>query len=415
MKLNTKNCMMCIVISLIAIGCMKDEVAEGIRIDILDQVKSTDSNMQINIPKEVNKVTYNEVTKVTGQAYNYIFRDQPELAWNLDLEIGKILNALLIQGSRIIVLGDQGKLICLDLISKKVLWSHSLIPFDSENLLVGGGLSADQSGNLYVTSSIGELLSISVMHGTVNWNYRIDAPVMDAPTVVGDNVFVVDANNVLRSVSSKGILNWSLKGISNHQIRTKTGKPTPAGALILFPTSSGLLTAVNRLSGEKQWDFKFNWFRPGYTDIAFGAFNGDPIVSDKIIYFGSVTGQFNALKLNGEVLWQARFGLQGSPILVSNSLFLVTDTNNLVRVNKLDGSLIWSKKLGNNSNMYFRPILLDSHVWIVSSDGNLSSYDVLTGDLVDQVSINFKIGSHPIYHNGTVILSTDSGKLIGLN
>ncbi len=403
--------MMCIFLG----SCTDTDKTEGIRVDVFDQLSISEPLTPIELPKMVKINSWGGPALVRNETLNYFFNDEPEKAWIFDLNVGRILSAPVIYDHKIIVLGDRGILKCLDLNTQEVLWEYPIDPKNgSKETIIGGGLAYDLAGNLYVTTSVGEVLSFTIKTGTLNWRYEIDAPIMDPPTVMDNTIFFTDVSNVSRSISSTGNLNWVVRGIPYNQIRATTSQPVPAGDFLLLSSSSGILSAVDKETGFEKWDFKFNFNRAGFTQNTFGFFNGLPAVYDDKIYFGSVSGQFNALKLDGEVLWEINVGLQGTPLLLSNSIFFVSDTNNLIRLNKRNGTLIWSKKLGSKNDLrnYFSPILIGSKIWIASSEGKLSSFEVSTGDKVDQIIVRSGFAGAPIYYSGSILLYTNSGELV---
>jgi outer membrane protein assembly factor BamB len=415
MTLNLRNFFNLFIISLFLSSCANEEKVAGTRIDILEHLQSSEENQtSIIMPKMIMNANQGSKQKNQGESFNYFLNKSLKKSWSLNVNDGPLLTSPLIYENKMILLGETGDLKCLDLISKKILWVYSIVPDPESEKIIGGGLANDNAGNLYVTTSAGELLSISIKFGTLNWRYKVTAPLMDAAAAIDNNIFFRDSANILRSVSINGQLNWFIKGIPQDEIRAKTGRPIPAGKLLLFPNSSGVLSALDIESGVKQWDFRFKFSKTGYSRNVFGSFNGDPLVHDGTIYFGSVNGQFNALELTGDVVWEMPIGLQGSPLLVSNSLFFVSDTNRLVRLNKSNGSLIWSKRLSkkNELNKFFGPVLLGSRIWISSSKGKLISFDAATGKEVAQINISTSLAGLPIYHSGTVILYTKSGELI---
>ena len=404
-----------LIMSILLTGCTDGEKVKGIRVDVLDKLNVTGSLVPIELPKMVKSNTWGGPVEAGRENLNYFFNGEPKKAWSLNLNVGRILNSPVIYDHKIIVFGEQGLVKCFDLKTQEVLWSYSIKSNNSsKQTIIGGGLSYDLAGNLYVTTSLGEIFSFKIKSGTLNWRYKIDAPIMDAPTVVDNTIFVTDVSNVSRSISSAGNLNWLVRGIPHNQIRTTTGQPVPADDLLLLPSSSGILSVVNKETGSEQWNFKFNNKRTGFSQNTFGLFNGYPIVFEDKIYFGSVAGQFNAFKLDGEVLWETSIGIQGIPLLLSNSIFFVSDTNKLIRMNKGNGSLIWSKKLGKKNDLqsYFGPVLIGSKIWVTSSDGKLISFDVLTGDKIDQIIVPSGIFGEPIYYSGSIILYLNSSVLV---
>tara|TARA_A100001011_G_scaffold29750_1_gene28811 strand:+ start:537 stop:1784 length:1248 start_codon:yes stop_codon:yes gene_type:complete len=398
-------------ISFILFGCVNQDEIIGTRINVLNDINNNNRHVPLTIP-EMEKS--NTAGVAQNNTLNYFLSPQPKKSWILDLNLGKSIATPLIHKNNLIILDATGDLRSFDLDTKKALWNYSVLPTGTSNdQLIGGGITVDDGGLLYVTTSAGEVLSISMKKGTLNWRYKVDAPILAAPTIFNGNIFFTDSSNISHALSADSELIWTFFGVPYDQIRARTGKPIPAGDLLLLASSSGILSAVDRKTGEKKWDFKFNVFRAGHTQNTFGSFNGDPLVQGDVIFFGSVNGQFNSFRTNGEVVWQVPIGLQGSPLLVSNSLFLISDTNELIRLNKDNGSLIWSIKLGgsNDLNSYFTPVLAGSKLWVSSSDGHLTSFDPLTGDLVDQLLISSGLSSSPMYHSGRLLLISNNGSL----
>ena len=89
------------------------------------------------------------------------------------------------------------------------------------------------------------------------------------------------------------------------------------------------------------------------------------------------------LDKSGKSLWQADVGLQGSPLLVSDSIFFISDRNELVRLDKNSGNIIWLRKLitKKTPEHFYTPILAGSKLWITGGDSNLRSFDLETGGL----------------------------------
>ncbi len=398
-------------------GCNSDKQTAGLRVNVLSPVESLGSQIAVKLPRMVKR-TWVGADSSNGQAINYFFKSSEtklKKDWAFDLGVKRIINTPIIKGSKIIFLSNDGQLKCADLNTKKIIWEHSVLPEEeSELVLHGGGIAYDDDQNIYVTTSVGEILSISVKIGKLNWRYKVNSPIMAAPTIVENDIFVTDTENISWSISSAGKLNWSLEGISHNQIGAQTGRITIANDVILLPLSTGVLTAVDRFTGVKKWDYAFNLSRSGYSQNAFGAFNGEPKVYQNKIYFGSLNGQFNAFTIGGDVIWQVPIGLRGSPLVISDSLFFVSDTEDLTRLSRRDGSLIWSKKLGKGTNLtkHFSPILIGSKIWVANSSGMLISFDPLTGSLIDKIEISSGFSGSPIYFSEKIILHTTQGNLL---
>ena len=396
-------------------GCFKDELVKGSRVDIVNKIVNSVDSLQIELPRQVKRRSWGgPVSKTLLGSNNYLIRETIELDWTLNTGLGEIIGSPVIFNNKIFVFGANGEVTCIDLLDRTTVWNITVHQINTiKKRIIGGGLSFDSAGNLYVTTSLGELLSVSIETGLINWRYKTDAPIMDEPTVLDNSIITTDTSGVSRSVSSKGKFNWVVAGISGDHIRSKIGKPVAFGELVLLPSPGGVLNAVNSQDGTKVWSFSFTSQRFGYAQNAFGVFNGDPSVFAEKIYYGSSTGQFNALDKLGKSLWQAEVGLQGSPLSVSNSIFFISDRNELVRLDKNSGNIIWLRKLisKNTPEHFFTPILAGSKLWITGGDSLLRSFDVETGRIQEQIFINSNSSGTPIYYSGSIIVYTDSGEL----
>ena len=397
-------------------GCLKDELAKGSRFDISNQIVNSVDSLQLELPRQVKRGSWGgPVSKTLLGSNNYLIREAIESDWTLNTGLGEIIGSPVIYDNKIFVFGANGQVICIDLLDRTTVWNISVHQINAlKKRIIGGGLSFDYAGNLYVTTSLGELLSVSIDSGLVNWRYKTDAPIMDKSTVIEDSIVMTDTSGVSRSVSSNGKLNWVVAGLSSDHIRSKIGKPVVFGELVLLPSAGGVLNAVNLQDGLKVWSFSFTSERFGYAQNTFGVFNGDPSVFAEKIYYGSASGQFNALDKSGKSMWQAEVGLQGSPLLVSDSIFFISDRNELVRLDKKNGKIIWSRKLIGEKipEYFFTPILAGSKLWITGGDSNLRSFDLETGDLHEQIFINSNSSGTPIYYSGSIIVYTGSGELL---
>ena len=397
-------------------GCLKDELAKGPRVDISMLIVNSFDSVQIELPKQIKRRSWGgPVSKTLLGSDNYLLRDQIERNWVLNTGLAEIIGSPVIHDNKIFVFGANGQVKCINLLDRTTVWNISIHQINTnKKRIIGGGLSFDYAGNLYVTTSLGELLSVSIESGLINWRYNTDAPIIDKPTVIKDNIIMTDTSGVSRSVSSKGKLNWVVAGLSGDYIRSKIGKPVAFGELVLLPSAGGVLNAVNSKDGVKVWSFSYSSQRFGYAQNAFGVFNGDPSVFEEKIYYGSASGQFNALDKSGKSLWQADVGLQGSPLLVSDSIFFISDRNELVRLDKNSGNIIWLRKLitKKTPEHFYTPILAGSKLWITGGDSNLRSFDLETGGLQELIYINSNSSGTPIYYSGSIIVYTRSGKLL---
>jgi outer membrane protein assembly factor BamB len=181
---------------------------------------------------------------------------------------------------------------------------------------------------------------------------------------------------------------------------------------IFIGSNSGLLSAFNRASGEKIWEFKTE-----------DAVISTPACDRKIVYFASGDDNLYALdKDNGEVKWKfkADGSIYSSPAINYDKVFFGSVDGYIYALKIEDGSLIW--KFKTDGDIYSSPAVTESLVYIGSNDYFMYAVDQATGQLRWKFETGGAIHSSPIavgdklffgsYDGSFYVLDRFSGKLL---
>ena len=103
-------------------------------------------------------------------------------------------------------------------------------------------------------------------------------------------------------------------------------------------------------------------------------------------------------------------------------MFLVTDDAQLKRLSAQDGSTIWSTTLPQYEDPedlegvigYGGPVLAGGRLLVTSPQGQLLSFDPLTGQEVGRVDISGLTGIGPVVAGGIVYVLTEGGSIVAL-
>ena len=129
----------------------------------------------------------------------------------------------------IVVYNDKGQF----------LWELSILPEGTgAKSNIYGGL-AIYKDKLAVTSSLGELLLISVPKRRVVWRYDFKRPFRSAPIFHKGYIFGVTGDDIAISLDLKGKLRWTKKGPQKNTKVFATVSPASSGNKVLFPFSGG--------------------------------------------------------------------------------------------------------------------------------------------------------------------------------
>jgi len=302
------------------------------------------------------------------------------------------------------------------------LWSRDLTPgFERGGGISGGGLAV-VGGALYATTGYGELISLDPATGAENWRQRLAAGIT-APTVTGNSIYVVSRDSQAWSINpDNGRIRWQLPAGAPDAVLSGGSAPAVTDRLVIFPFGSGELVATLRLSGVRVWGTSVAGGRRGVAYNNLNDITGDPVVVGGTLYAGNQSGRVVAMEAaSGERLWTAQDGAY-SPILpAGDSIFFVSDRNELIRLDAETGDRIWGTELPLYVQQrerrrqavftHFGPILAGGRLVIASGDGLIRFFDPESGAETGQVALRGGAAAHPIVVGGVLYVVSGDGRL----
>ena len=352
----------------------------------------------------------------------------PALAWSAPIGQGstrknRIAAAPVVAGGRIFTM-DAGTMVSATSTGGASLWSVDLTAdFDKGGGQSGGGLAA--AGDvLFAATGYGELVALEAGSGKVIWRQRLDAPVSGAPAVDAGVVYVSGRDGSAWAVDvadGKGV--WQVAGSPGPTGYIGTAAPTVGDRAVIFPSASGILTAVLRIgSGTKIWQGSIAGKRVGRAYALTYDVTGDAVLDGKVIYAGTGSGRTVAMSASsGEKIWSAGEGAMGPVAVAGGSLFLVNDEAKLVRLDAETGETIWAVEMPYFTtekvkkrkaiHAHFGPVIAGGRVMVVSSDGLLRAFDPTDGSLTYSTEIPGGAAAQPAVAGGVLYVVGAKGQL----
>lgn len=351
----------------------------------------------------------------------------PALLWTADIGEGdsrrsRITADPIVADGRIFTL-DALAQVTATATSGATLWTADLTPArDNARDASGGGL-AYGNGTLFVSSAFGILSALDPATGDLRWTQKLQASGAGAPTVAGDLVYLVSRDNRAWAVEADtGRIRWTLDAAPS--ISGSVGGPAPAvsGDLAVFPFSSGDLIATFRNGGLRRWQATVTGQRRGFAAARISDLTGDPVIDGNTLYAANQSGRVAALVLaDGERLWTAREGALSPVWPAAGSVFLISDRNELVRLDASDGSRIWGVELPfftktrarRQKEIYahYGPIIAGGRLVVASNDGLLRFFDPASGAALGQLEVPGGATTAPVVANGTLYVVGTRGQL----
>ena len=306
----------------------------------------------------------------------------------------------------------------------QLLWQRDVLPDGAnEGDGTGGGLAAD-GDLLYVTTGFGALSALDADTGAIVWTQDLNATASGRPTVFGDLVYVIAGDDTGWALNkTTGRIAWQ---ISSSESRTNVlGAPAPvvANGLTVFAFGSGEMQAVFSQGGLRRWDATVLGGRTGRALSRIDDVTGRPVAANGVIYAANQAGRTIAVNAgSGARLWTAPEGAFGTVLPVADSVFLVSDRNELLRLSAQDGTRIWGIELpefvknrpGQRYEIFAHhgPVLAGGRLLVASSDESLRSYDPATGGLVGVTDIPAGATTAPVVAGQTLYVVNRKGDLI---
>jgi outer membrane protein assembly factor BamB len=146
------------------------------------------------------------------------------------------------------------------------------------------------------------------------------------------------------------------------------------------------------------------------------------VVYDGVIYAANAGGRIVAIKpSSGERIWTANEGAYSPVLPVGDSIFMISDQGELLRLDRDTGARIWGERLPYFKNRkikrrqavyaHYGPILAGGRLVVASDDGLIRSYDPANGALVGTTAIKGGAASNPAIVGGTMYVITGKGQL----
>ena len=310
--------------------------------------------------------------------------------------------------------------------SGATLWTADLTPLSDRPDQASGGSLALGGGRLYVTSAFGVVAALDPATGQTLWTQKLGNTGTGNPSFYEGVVYLVAGDTTAWALEAdNGRVRWQIDGLSD--INNVAGGPAPVVTpqQVIFGFGNAELQAAFRQGGLRLWNAGLPNLRRGLAIATVDDITGDPVAYGDTVYVGNQSGAFVALNIaNGERRWSAPIGATGPAWVTSDSVYLVSDVNNLVRLDAETGETVWSvdlpgyverrkpQKRRDSSYVNYGPVLAGGHLVVPGSDGTIRLFNPADGALTGSVAVPGGATAAPIVVDGTLYVVTGKGQLI---
>ena len=420
----------------ILFGCSEqDRILSGKRVDpgssfgFTDQDKnSLAKNNRIELPPMKSNNQWALISSaISKDNPNLMLGENPSEIWSVSIGKGdsrkkRLVTDPIFYQQMIFTLDANSTASAFDT-KGKLLWRKDLTPAgEKSGEIFGGGFAAGQD-QLFVTLGYGFLLSLDPSTGEKNWSQRLSSAGNNTPIFKDGLVYLISGDSKAWAIDAEnGRISWKVDGIGNETNLISSNSPAVSGKYALFGFGNGEIYATFKKGGYVLWSSSLSGRVDSRVISAIDDIVASPAIVGRNVYAADGSGKVVSLKIeNGERNWTAPFGSSGNFWIAGKSLFFISDTNKLVRLEMKTGKTVWLTELpsfaqkrpliSKKNNQHHGPIIAGDRLVIVSSDGYIRFYDPKTGQQRNKLKIKAGATANPIVVNETLYLITQDGKL----
>ncbi|MBQ8671836.1 MAG: PQQ-binding-like beta-propeller repeat protein [Alphaproteobacteria bacterium] len=410
----------------------KKVLPKGDRISVLQEISAikpevANAESMISIPpttknNEWLQTDYNVQHTGANFGVGTSFKKQ----WKADFGTGSskrevLLSKPIISEKTVYTLDADATLSAFNLADGKKLWSVDLL---SDNRNVGDtslkGIGLALSGNaIYVTTGFGEVIAVNTKDGKQIWRNNLKTPLRIAPLIAGNKVFVQSVDNRFYALSIKDgeiIWDYDIAMESTTIVGGAVAAYNKAMDMVVTGFSNGEIQAFSASIGTPLWSDILIANRQAYSSTFLHTIKASPVTEGETVYALGSSDVLAALDMRtGSRKWEKEIGGINTPLLVADTLYVVTDTGNLTAVNKKNGNILWSATIdfGEKSDVAaFAPLMLNDRIVVALSNGRVNTYDPKSGKQMSSIELDENLNSSPVIADGYILFVTSNAKIL---
>ena len=408
---------------------------KGTRLSIMDHTKTlqADSSVKSTVLTTPASVSNN----VWGQAGydathvmpNAAFGAAPAKLWAASIGAGsssdfKILARPVVKDDTVYAMDAEGAVTAVNASNGDRKWTFETVPEDRDEPAIGGGVGVDGQ-SVYVTTGLGEVLSLYAATGKVKWRRALQNPIRAAPTIAGGRVYAVSIDNQLTALKADtGEIEWQHRGITESATLMGASNPAVVGDSVVVAYASGEIYNLRAENGRVSWNYALTiptqiGALPAIADI-----RGLPIVDRGKVFAISHSGRMAAIDhRTGDRSWEADIGGINSPVMGVEAVYILSNDGQLVALSRESGRIIWVQDMQkltdpedkDSDPVYWTgPVMAGGRLWLTNSIGQVVGFSPTDGKEVAKVELDSPIYITPVVANGVMYVVTDEGELVAL-
>ncbi|RCK53672.1 pyrrolo-quinoline quinone [Thalassospira profundimaris] len=304
----------------------------------------------------------------------------------------------------------------------KQIWSVDIAPDEErDSTLLGSGLAYD-SGTIYATTGFAEVVAIDAATAAVKWRTTLTAPMRAAPTVKDGRVFVITVDNQTVALNAgSGEVLWNHRGAAEGATFIGGASPAVDQGVVVSAYSTGELYALRVENGQVIWSDTLA--SAGRTDAvsAIADIRGLPVIDKDLVIATSNSGLTVAIDLRtGVRLWELEEGGIQSPWVAGNYVFLLSNTNDLIALQRRSGRVKWVSTLPryvdpedkSEAMVWTGPVLAGDRLIVGNQQGQVETISPYDGKVIGTDALPGPVTLPPVVAGDMLYFLTANATLV---
>ena len=349
----------------------------------------------------------------------------PVRAWSVKIAGNsasrRLASAPVVGNGSLFVVDTEGVVHAFDANTGGARWTHAIeVAKDLRPANFGGGASyAD--GRVYATSGAGDVIALDASTGAEVWRVKPGGPLRGAPTIAFNTVYVMTQDNQIFALSTTdGSLLWQETSASAASGVFGVAAPAAGQGTVIAGYSQGEVVAYRYENGRNLWTDALARTSISTQVGTLVDVDADPIIDSGRVYALGQGGRMAAYELvTGQRIWELSLAGISTPAVAGEWVFTLTDDSRLLAISRSTGGVRWVTQMSHWKNprrktgpiFWMGPVLANNRLWIASSEGEVQSVDVMTGQAAPFTELNDPVSLPPVVANNTLYILDDGGRI----
>ena len=268
--------------------------------------------------------------------------------------------------------------------------------------------------NLYAVAGNGVVVATD-LSGKELWQIDLKTPLRSEPVIDEGRLFISSIYNELFVLSVRdGKILWQYAGDKTVTNFFGMGTPAVNTDMVVMPMTNGRVNAFDVSTGVLLWTEDM-WTNRTYNPLLdIPHMTASPVIEQDAVYLIGNAGITGAYRLGtGMPLFVLNIGGRETPVVSGDTLFLISNQNDLMALNRKTGKQYWKTGLNSAEKKvtWYGPVLADDSAIVVSSKGDIVFYDISSGKEVRRDKQKDIVGA-PVAVSGYLLFLTSDGKLL---